>query len=751
MPKDSFMALPSHLYVRGLIDGRHSDITVHCFGASYALHKLLLDRAPFFCSALSEPWFESTAKEITLHPEEMDSNITQASFELALKRIYGCTDREEEEKHPTSLFATGCWLEMSDLIESSITSMLNQMAPSNLADCITLVTSNYYGKYGTQILTAAKAMLYREGYEMLLKNFNGLSGELIKEILSSDAFYVPGEWDRWILARKVFNRRVRAKGISLGLIDNMCHLKIARPRMTPIAFREQLRYECDNDTTSDSSLWIQLYTDPDIVSLFELLENGIHYTHMNFEQLQQVKIELDVLKIVPVVPQAVISNALWQSMLLRQRITNAEENEVDLGFAEFIPEENSPFIEKSSDQEPSNQDKEGDENDVNLHQPTSPRPQRYRIPSIDSMYELGTTDGSRGVTMPDEKTTRIQPSDLAEFVRATLSENDTTELASLKIINCPGPNSMYSEFPPFRFSVEFPPMKSLKDRERVNSNTVWYAGSIWYVYIQKQETSKGVQLGIYLHREKCPDTLDDTVRGMTHNANVDQRINSIERELYIRQRGRRRLDNALRRPSGDLSDFYPDSLRARITPDLDTISGLMRPRSSAFKSSEGSPAQDRSLNTAGAFAEGGEEPVSQNAVLKKPTLPPYIDSRATIKTYFKIYVPSRGGRVMSIYESAPDQFDFQQSWGWKSANLIMDDNLEGKAAASALEESRLRFMVVIGQWLDLSVCAYLMNYRHSLAIKKYLDSNVFECSGRTSPWTLLTQEILFPQIFVSYC
>ena len=691
------MALPSHLYVRGLIDGRHSDITVHCFGASYALHKLMLDRAPFFCSALSEPWFESTAKEITLHPEEMDSNITQASFELALKRIYGCADREEEEKHPTSLFATGCWLEMSNLVDASIASILNQMAPSNLADCIKFVTSNYYGKYGTQILTAAKAMLYREGYEMLLKHFNGIPGELIKEILSSDAFYVPGEWDRWVLAKKIFNRRVRAKGISLGLIDNTCHLKISRPRMTPIAFREQLRYECDNDTTSESSLWTQLYTDPDVVPLFELLENGIHYTHMNFEQLQQVKIELDVLKVVPVVPQAVISNALWQSMLLRQRILNAEESEVDLGFTECIPEGNSPFTEKPLDQEPLNHEKDEDENDVDLHHKSSTQPQRYWIPSIDSTYELGATNESPESTMPNNKTAGTQPPDPTEFAEATLSMDDTTELVSPKIINCPGTNSIYSEFPPFRFSVEFPPMKSLRENKRVSSNTVWYAGSIWYVYIQKQESSKGAQLGIYLHREKCSDTVDDTVRGMTHNANVDQRINSIERELYIRQRGRRRLDNALRRPSGDSSDFYSDLLRARITPDLDTISGLIRPRSSVFKSSEGILAQDRSLNTAGAFGEGGEEPVSQNPVPKKPTLPPYVDSRSTIKTYFKIYVPSRGGRTMSIYESAPDQFDFHQSWGWKSANLITDDNLEGKNAASALKESRLRFMVVIGE------------------------------------------------------
>jgi hypothetical protein len=98
-----------------------------------------------------------------------------------------------------------------------------------------------------------------------------------------------------------------------------------------------------------------------------------------------------------------------------------------------------------------------------------------------------------------------------------------------------------------------------------------------------------------------------------------------------------------------------------------------------------------------------------------PTLPPYVDARPTIKTYFKIYSPSRGGRMLSVYESAPDKFNFSQSWGWKSSTLMLDDGLgddtvggeevlEGTAVATEPvignekreKEGRLRFMVVIG-------------------------------------------------------
>lgn len=89
------MPLSEHLYTRGLLSGRHSDITVNAFGHPYRLHRIILDRAPFFASALSGPWLESNAREMSIDPSDIDSNITQASFELAIKRLYGAGDPDE--------------------------------------------------------------------------------------------------------------------------------------------------------------------------------------------------------------------------------------------------------------------------------------------------------------------------------------------------------------------------------------------------------------------------------------------------------------------------------------------------------------------------------------------------------------------------------------------------------------------------------------------------------------------------------
>ena len=64
--------------------------------------------------------------------------------------------------------------------------------------------------------------------------------------------------------------------------------------------------------------------------------------------------------------------------------------------------------------------------------------------------------------------------------------------------------------------------------------------------------------------------------------------------------------------------------------------------------------------------------------------------------------------MLSIYESAPDRFNFSQSWGWKSSTLMLDEITLSGEAEDALggginpppvvkkTDGKLRFMVVIG-------------------------------------------------------
>ncbi|KAI4179900.1 MAG: hypothetical protein L6R41_007569 [Letrouitia leprolyta] len=736
--------LPNHLYTRGLLGGKHSDITVIAFGHRYPLHRLLLDRAPFFASALSEPWFESTSKDIVLHPEDIDSNISQAAFELAVKRLYGCESRIEEDKEAIGLFATGCWLEMADLIDSSVTSILRQMTPGRLASLIRLVTSNYYGKPGDRILESAKAMLCREGWEMPLKYWDGISGEIAREIIGGDGFYVSGEWDRWVLAKRILDRKLKLKAIEAGLFDANGKYKRAPPdTMGFLAIRFDTVYRKDAMTACKNlpetyNAWLALYTHPDIAALLVLLDEGIHYVHLSFEQLQKIRDQRDVLGL-PVMPERVITNALWMSMELRQKVLNAHEVDMELGLTQVSEElfndgpsdegnliKSSPSLDAASmtskGKQPETSSHDGEADDIESGSwDGNGKPRKFWIPHTDSTSVMGGNPdslmhGSNG-TRPyltrhlSRFSASIDPVDVQWASDFTAAANERPHTPGRSTTSEPVTPISYTHYPPFRFSAEFPNPKNLREKKRVYSKTVWYAGSLWNVYIQKVETTKNMQLGVYLHRAKEKDNPED-IRG----GSVDERIGQME--MLMRRNGhhRRHQHRRISRGDGDDSSGSGGDADTTLVPSLaestsraNAISSLLQ-GNSIMKASQTpgiltlSSLPDRSYNPSliGSDDEANDDlEKASKRFNRMPTMPPYVDDRPTIKTYFKIYSPSKGGRMLSVYESAPDHFNFSQSWGWKSSTMILDDAQLGYEDESAARrgDGKLRFMVRLSLFL----------------------------------------------------
>ncbi|KAL8727648.1 MAG: hypothetical protein Q9181_005631 [Wetmoreana brouardii] len=751
--------LPNHLYSRGLLSGKHSDITVVAFGHHYALHRLLLDRAPFFSSALSEPWFESTSKEIVLHPEDVDSNITQAAFELALKRLYGCESRAEEDKEAVGLFATGCWLEMADLIDSSVTAILRQMTPGKLASFIRLVTSNYYGKPGDRILDSAKAMLCREGWEMPLKYWDGISGEIAREIIGNDGFFVYGEWDRWVLAKRILDRKLKLKAIEAGLFDINGKYKRAPPdTMGFMAIRFDTVYRKDaaaacKHLPETYNAWLALYTHPDIAALLVLLDEGIHYIHLSFEQLQKIREQRDVLGL-PVMPERVITNALWMSMELRQKVLNARELDLELGLTQVSdelfddgpsdegnliksssPPDNASTTSKGKQPEAVANDGNGDDMESGSWDGNG-KPRKFWIPHTDSTSVMGgnpdslvhASNGSRPYLTRhlSRFSTSIDPVDVQWASDFTAAANERPQTPGRSTTSEPVTPITYTHYPPFRFSAEFPNPKNLREKKRVYSKSVWYAGSLWNVYIQKVETTKNVQLGVYLHRAKEKDNPEDLRHG-----SVDERIGQME--MLMRRHGRHHRHQHRHLSRGDADDSSGsggDVDTTLVTPSLaeatsraSAISSLLQgnsimkasqtpgtltlssvPDRSNYNPSTSIGSDDETLNTT-TNNHNDDLDKATKRFNRMPTIPLYSDERPAIKTYFKIYSPSKGGRMLSVYESAPDHFNFSQSWGWKSSTMILDDGLlgyedlgqgAGTTATGGKGDGKLRFMVVIG-------------------------------------------------------
>jgi hypothetical protein len=758
-------SLPDHLYTRGLLGGRHSDITILAFGNHYDLHRLILDRAPFFTMALSEPWSESKAKEVALHPEQVDSAITQNSFELALKRLYGCDISEEEDAEAVGLFATGCWLEMQELIDSAVESILRQMDPENLDSIITLVTNNCYGRPGERILSSAKAMLCRDGWDMPLKYWDAIPGQIVQEVVSSDGFFVTGEWERWNHAKRLLDRRLKQCAVEAGLINSS-----TRPRLrAPMSLMSELpRFNPQSSSgsskrsvsrasiTDEAESWYSVYLHPDVESIIYLLDNGIHYIHMEFEHLQHIKQTQDIFGL-PVVPDTIVMNALFQQLELRQKVVNAQESDLELGLSHQTGKQEQNLETKTINSVNSRGKSRASEvlSSLSTERPgTASGPPKFWIPSEDcTMVTGGTADpivslssGSGAYNRARSSTEQSDGSWSEIGSSPSVSSRTPGGKTSGEAQTQPTPSS-YSTLPPFRFSAEFPAPRMLKEKKRVYSRTVFYAGSYWNIYIQKMRsvTKQNFQLGVYLHRAKDRDQEDFISTGSNIGpTTVDERIGQFEREMIMRGGNRQntpRYPNARagmgpnnveigNRSSATLFNGSHESTRESIASNMAIYPRTIQDRNAHSRFSDATLQTYISFDTDSddtdspehvdadfgatdeetAEALFGSSPVSLQAPFNSPfvpprlsTLPPYADTRPTIRTYFKIYSPSKAGRLLSVYESAPDQFDFSQSWGWRSSTLMLDEGFSDEGAddplAGLAKKNRngvLRFSVVIG-------------------------------------------------------
>ena len=141
---------------------------------------------------------------------------------------------------------------------------------------------------------------------------------------------------------------------------------------------------------------------------------------------------------------------------------------------------------------------------------------------IDTSLRIGdpTNIDALFVNQPLSDATRTRPTGNAENFFGLMSTRATpTQLHAAG----PGPSAVnqqaqtadqgqsqrYSPHPPFRFGVEFWGLDTLKEKVRLHSHTVWYAGSLWNVYTQavRKKGGLGVQVGVYLHRQSSVDPL----------------------------------------------------------------------------------------------------------------------------------------------------------------------------------------------------------------------------------------------------
>ena len=264
-------SIEDHLYQRGYLNGVCSDISIRAFNKSYALHRIILDRSPFFSSLFAGPWKDADIPILEL--DFSDPNITQGAFDIAIQRLYGHVIIPEEPL-VSNLLATAAYLDLQDLVEECLTALLRTLNPNNVSKRYQFARGRqYYGEASEKIADACYTLLCHAGSSMSHDQWGGIPNDVAAEVLSSDAFFVEGEYERYCFTR-----------------DFIKHRKAQ-----------------END---------------EINPLEQVLISGIHYLHLPFELLQQIL--ADVVDGKPIVPPSVIHHALWQQTNLKQIILSCD-------------------------------------------------------------------------------------------------------------------------------------------------------------------------------------------------------------------------------------------------------------------------------------------------------------------------------------------------------------------------------------------------------------------------------------------
>ncbi|KAH7916472.1 hypothetical protein BJ138DRAFT_1169287 [Hygrophoropsis aurantiaca] len=453
----------------------------------------------------------------------------------------------------------------------------------------------------------------------------GLNSQWVRELISSDAFFIKGERERYDFACSVVELR-RRQGI-------------------------------DDEEEKDWDI---------------MFREGIYYANMSVDDIISFSQHISPTTGRIYVPLAALQAAHWNQSILRVQITSRSNTTT------------SPSSPPSSPPPP--RDKELglsvttadiltrlSATDNHTHNPEEKEKIYYPV-AHDSSLRIGDPNGIEGGSM-DQLFDTIADSKAA--TRATTSEANffglkpTRPTASECVALDTTGKARWSPYPPCRFSVEFWDIDALKEKSRLHSHTIWYAGSLYNVYVQVVR-KKGIQLGVYLHRQSSVDP-----------------IPAPSAPAQSTLRGDRSHNRAPSTPSTNPASASSPSVH--YSPSIHPPTRSTTPNSSPSTSSGIVTSYLPSVGSIPAMAP----PITPQQ--------PYRDPRSAVSAYFAISCSSSTGASMTRFTSVPDVFSVSQSWGWKSSSLRSEEYIEVgpngqlvRPMVPAPKELSLRATIVLG-------------------------------------------------------
>ena len=467
----------------------------------------------------------------------------------------------------------------------------------------------------------------------------GLTARWIRGLLSSDMLFIPGEKERFDAARRVVELR-RAEGI----LDE-----------------EEVEYDI-------------------------LFSRGIHYANMvrsrlnvmsyllspclqNLDELMLISKDISPTTGKPFVPVTVLQSAHWDQSVLRHSITTSRSGSTSSPPSSPSPSGPSPTSKELGITMTASElaNYAGPSATKALHPlPASDIPY-FPVPG-DSSQRIGDNSGIEGASLehlfdgtspsksPDGATVTI-PCSEARFFGIEQQSRPASQFSQ----NTPD-KTRWSPYPPYRFSVEFWDVETLKEKSRLHSRTIWYAGSLWNVYVQIVR-KKGIQLGVYLHRQSTIDPIPPSSAPVVLPSESPASSSPLRRE-YSQQ---------------PLGVPLHQTLSTPVQHPLPTPTTS---RSGTPHSTPSTPAMSSSLPSSYSQLSSSSSQASMTVpATAPPTSPPqpYRDPRSAVSAFFTIACAGSTGSSITRFSSAPDVFSVSQSWGWKSSSLRTGDHSEQDA------------------------------------------------------------------------
>ncbi|KAF9579264.1 hypothetical protein BGW38_004549 [Lunasporangiospora selenospora] len=184
-----------------------------------------------------------------------------------------------------SVLATSVYLGIDSLANEATLYTIRTISAETTLDRVRYCHHNNYYPWTQKIARACHAYLCRNAYDepkiQCLDILECLPTVWVLSVLTSDALWIPREWERYKLCRRVVHER--------------------RRRQQQLAFDKQDEWDAarDPDAEQDEALYETLFS------------QGIIYTHMSFTQLEAILHDEDPCTGTTFAPTQLIHKALW--------------------------------------------------------------------------------------------------------------------------------------------------------------------------------------------------------------------------------------------------------------------------------------------------------------------------------------------------------------------------------------------------------------------------------------------------------